>query len=421
MYNIGVSSPTVADDMTLVSFSEKGMNAMLEMCDKYSKRWRYEYNASKCAVMVCNETTKKSRDRIFQLGEHIIVETHQYTHLGLVCDPFMSCTINVDKACTKLRGSILSLKSNGINPTTINPLTMKTIYNSVVIPKGLYGCELWSCLSSSDILKLERSHRFCVKYAQSFSQNMNTDFSLNAFGSVPIEHLIDYRKLSFWGQLCRLANRYLAKQMFTHRLVRFLHFDRQTKGFIPDGYKLLCKYGLCYILDNYVESGQFPSPSVWKNMLQKCIFLPAQRRLYSRLCERASEALVMRTCSEMGPSDIWLIARETPYLARSCKAIMYHYGKFISQSYYIQCCDFCGALCTDRTAHRLCFCTHLQDKRSALWNKFIELYGNAAFVELSKKLPFIQCREFFKAAILIENGQTFITGPICKLITDMLN
>ena len=128
----------------------------------------------------------------------------------------------------------------------------------------------------------------------------------------------------------------------------------------------------------------------------------------------------MRACVEMGPSNIWLIAREMPCLSRICKAIMYQYGRLISKSHYIQCCDLCGEFCTDRISHRLCFCMHLIGKRTNLWNTFIDMYGDEAFLKLLKMLPSAQCCELLKAAILVENGQTLINVPICKLITDML-
>mgnify|MGYP000096070276 CR=1 FL=1 len=118
---------------------------------------------------------------------------------------------NVDNACSKLRGTMLSLLNNGINPDTNNPLTLRTLYYSCVIPKALYGSELWSCLSNSDMLRLERSHRCCVKFAHSYRQSTDTDFCLCTFGSVPSLNIIEYRKLVFLGQLCRLPGKYLSK------------------------------------------------------------------------------------------------------------------------------------------------------------------------------------------------------------------
>ena len=50
---------------------------------------------------------------------------------------------------------------------SLHPLTCKKIYNAVVIPKALYGCENWFALSSTELLTTECAHRFCIKKMQS--------------------------------------------------------------------------------------------------------------------------------------------------------------------------------------------------------------------------------------------------------------
>ena len=59
MYNVKLTSPTVADNMMLVALPSTGINTMLDICNTYSKKWRYEYNASKCSVVVFNESAQK--------------------------------------------------------------------------------------------------------------------------------------------------------------------------------------------------------------------------------------------------------------------------------------------------------------------------------------------------------------------------
>ena len=112
---------------------------MLDICNSYSKKWRYEYNVSTCSVVVFNESAQKKETRCFKLGDNTINETRDYTHLGIVCDSFLTDRQNIDNACSKLRGTMLSLLNNGINPETSNPLTIRTLYYSCVIPKALYG------------------------------------------------------------------------------------------------------------------------------------------------------------------------------------------------------------------------------------------------------------------------------------------
>ena len=77
----------VADDMMTVALSATWINAMLNFCNSYSKNWRYEYNASKCSVVVVNESGQQKETRCLNYNsDNIINETRDYTHLGIVCD-----------------------------------------------------------------------------------------------------------------------------------------------------------------------------------------------------------------------------------------------------------------------------------------------------------------------------------------------
>ena len=67
----------------------------------------------------------------------------------------------------------------------------------MVLPKALYGCELWNTYSKQDINTLEKEHRFCVKHMQQFVKNDSRCFSLTCINLVTIETFIDFKKLQF--------------------------------------------------------------------------------------------------------------------------------------------------------------------------------------------------------------------------------
>jgi len=68
IYDQNICSLTVADDMVLVSLSKSSMDAMLNMCWEYSRKWRYFYNADKCKIVVFNEK-RKPKDSRFYIGQ----------------------------------------------------------------------------------------------------------------------------------------------------------------------------------------------------------------------------------------------------------------------------------------------------------------------------------------------------------------
>jgi len=162
---------------------------MLASSYNYAMKWRFEYNAAKCAVVICNSPDKGHSEHSFHMGQQQIEIVDQYTHLGITCDKYLSTHLLIQEACRRLRGTFLSKCNSGIHAENLNPLTSRTIYKSVVIPKALYGCEMWSYLSNTDIAKLEWAHRFCLKCIHIFSPNMSNQFTqCHQYGYYRVNH-----------------------------------------------------------------------------------------------------------------------------------------------------------------------------------------------------------------------------------------
>ena len=127
MFDVPIGCPTVADDMVLLSYFVQGLNLLIAIWDRYANKWRYNYNSSKCAVIVLNGHQRNINEiRQFQLGDNVIAEATDYVHLGLKCDKYLSTQRNVDDACTKLRGTLLSINRTGLSLKSIHPLSPRT-------------------------------------------------------------------------------------------------------------------------------------------------------------------------------------------------------------------------------------------------------------------------------------------------------
>ena len=158
---------------------------MIKICYNYSCKWGYEYNAIKSAIIVCHEKKKlqSSIKRIWCVGDDIIPEVDSYTHLGVSFDKNLNISGCLKDANAKIKRTLLSLDCCGVYENGgLNPLTSKTIYKSVVLPKGLFGCELWYDMTKSDIMFIERTYRFCVKYIQSIEARTRTHIALGLLG-----------------------------------------------------------------------------------------------------------------------------------------------------------------------------------------------------------------------------------------------
>ena len=151
------------------------------------------------------------------LGNDIVAESENYKHLGDNNNKYLNNKISIQDEFHKLlkRYTFLSLVYSGIlNHGALHPLTCKTTYKSIVLPKALYGCKNWDNLNDTELLSLERAHRFCVKHMESLNLRTRTDVALSLLGIFPIEINIDFRKLTLFGQFCRLNTNISVKQSF---------------------------------------------------------------------------------------------------------------------------------------------------------------------------------------------------------------
>ena len=60
---IPMCAPTQADGVVLLSLTKDGLNELnIHVSFTYAHKWRYRYNASKCAVLVQSKNIRQSRD-----------------------------------------------------------------------------------------------------------------------------------------------------------------------------------------------------------------------------------------------------------------------------------------------------------------------------------------------------------------------
>ena len=204
--NIHLPCITSADDMVLLNLSKQGLDRMLDICHAYSRKWLFEYNSKKCSVIVFNESKREfaMTKRKWFIGSEQIDESEGYTHLGVFCDKYLSNSGCIKEAVLKLRGSFMKLFKSGLNEKSLHPFTSKKMYNTIVLPGGLFGCETWLSLSNKELIQLERCHRFCIKKIQGMGKYTRTDITLGMLKMIYMESVIDIRKLTLLGHLCRL-------------------------------------------------------------------------------------------------------------------------------------------------------------------------------------------------------------------------
>ncbi len=407
-YSVGANNcccPTVADDMVLASLSKQGLDAMMQMCYEYSIKWRYVYNPGKSAVIVFNESANHfmTQSRTWNLGSAYVMEKIKYNHLGVLCHKYLHVDDSVNEACNKLRGTFLSIVNSGIYENGLHPLTSKAIYETLVLPKALYGCELWYDLNVKTTLSLERAHRFCVKFIQSVPRHTRTDVALSVLGVLPIEADIDKRKLIFLRQLCTLPLECVAKGIFMKRLLAYRQGSIQPNGFMQDIHRILRKYTLTHVLDDYVETGGFVSNWSWKRLIKHSIGCVVQSDWENTVQTDASLAALATIHIGYSPHAIWSLSKDNPHLSKCCQTAVKMLCKMFDRIPF-QTCPKCEEVTSQVVWHVIYECSSNVDVRIQLHAKMQQQFGNDVFMKYMTHTPEIQMNALFTGFDLLLSG-----------------
>lgn len=385
--------PTSADDMVVLSNVKHGLDALINLCYTNSKRERYLYNATKCNTVVFNDTM--STERSWKMGDETIHETNSYLHLGVQCNKHLDLSENIATSCDRLRKSFFSIVDCGIYRNGLHPVTCKKIYESIVLPKALYGSELWNGVTDTQLLPLRKLHRQCIKRIQSIPTSTRTDIALSCLGIYPIVQLIDKRKLLLFGQLCQLDTKFKIKDVLVHRITSFISFPKIAKGFVPDIYRILGKYNLTQFFLNYLHDGIFPSVGVWKYKVKLAVKNQVVFDWNNRLLCDASLNTFSLVQSEYETCNLWNFCREYTYLQPHCTSAFILMCRFFSHKYDTQCMK-CNLVTDEVSKHILLFCPFNDKWRTTLWIKLSKSLGASTFKSFCALSPDLQLVEMFR-------------------------
>ena len=142
-------------------------------------------------------------------------------HLGVIQSPNGRYPVSVDAVKQCIRGTFLSLSNKVSGRDGASPLTLLKLYRTSVLPRALFGCEMWNIILQTDMQQLEIAHHFCRNVAQGLPALTRSDMTMGLHGITRVEAYIDKQKLRFLGTLCRTPSDDIVCKLFTHRLFQY--------------------------------------------------------------------------------------------------------------------------------------------------------------------------------------------------------
>jgi len=352
--------------------SEYAMQCLINICESYSREWAFKFSPAKSNVLLYSKRRKNNTCNLTLYEDPIPIVTSA-KHVGVLLNRDFNSLEQTLNACRVLRTTALAVLNSGIHPSILNPLTCAKIIKSVCYSKALYGCELWNNLNQTELLSLERAHRFICKTLQGLPFRTRSDKCSSLLGWYSIETYINISKLLFFGRLCRLKSSALPRQILVTRLMEYIYkCVKEQLGFIPDILQIAIKYRLDNFILTFLQTGTFPSKIYWTKIVKENVYSIEENLWRERLVNDDDFQLFRIIHPNIKPHKAWAVAKSFPefrsdakYVVDLCSIVRYDNRQLL--------CDKCGILYQNIIEHLLVSCDRTRDKRDEFWQDIINI------------------------------------------------
>ena len=134
-----------ADDITLIALYPSFLKTFMNICYKYSVKWRYEFNHSKSGIVTFGESKpqhfESMKNRVWLLGDTIVDELYEYKNLAVLKNYLGSFSSNVEDNIDKTRKKVRLIFASNFDRRKVNPLVYVKLWKQACLLSLLFGPE----------------------------------------------------------------------------------------------------------------------------------------------------------------------------------------------------------------------------------------------------------------------------------------
>jgi hypothetical protein len=226
-----------ADDTILLSDTAKGLQTALSALCKYCETWKLQVNPAKSKVMIFYSRNNREQ---FYYNDTKLEVVNSYKYLGIVFSRtgnfYQARKLNFEKAQRAMFSLLRSSRRKKL-PVSVT----LHLFQVMVIPVLLYGCEIWG-YENTDIL--EKLQIKFLKHLFRLPRATMNNLIYGETGLYPVSVLIQSRVIRFWSGILlpesdkkistKLYNVLLKIHVSTNHSFAWLQFVRHilvTSGF----------------------------------------------------------------------------------------------------------------------------------------------------------------------------------------------
>ena len=208
-----------ADDLLLLSESEKGLQSCLNSLQSYCDSWKLKVNIDKTKVMIFSSGKLDIKSFRFTIFGNEIEIVHKYKYLGIILHYNANLKHAAEHMYQKSLKGIFSLKSKILDFDVMNnPLKLK-LFDTLIRPILTYGSEIWVTdykikENTLDNLPFEKiQNRFC-KYLLGVHKKASNFAARLEFGRDRILNFINSQALKYVKRISELPSTRILKETF---------------------------------------------------------------------------------------------------------------------------------------------------------------------------------------------------------------
>ena len=216
-----------ADDIVLLSESATGLQNCLNALEAYCEKWNLTVNTAKTKVVIFNKGGHILKRFKFCYRNELLEITQKYCYLGIV---FSSCGTFVSACKAIVEKSLKAFyKLKQLDTRNNVTLTLK-LFDSLVAPVAMYGCEVWGPLilkklNTSNFMNIcETAHieklniKLC-KYLLGVGRKTTNAAVRGELGRYPLLLNVLVHSFKYWTRTCTLQIESLVRKSYLENLI----------------------------------------------------------------------------------------------------------------------------------------------------------------------------------------------------------
>ena len=202
--DLTINSLLYADDIILLSSTANGLQKSLEILDKFCSSWKLDVNEQKSKVMVFN-SNGKTHINSFKINNSPIETVKTYCYLGITFKYNGNINVSTKLLMEKGRKAWFKIKKTiGLDNACC---LMEKLFDSLVSPITLYGCELWGAFCHlKDTDPFEQLHLKFIKEILGIHSKATNVACLTELNRHPLVEKVTLLAIKFWDHISNSTN-----------------------------------------------------------------------------------------------------------------------------------------------------------------------------------------------------------------------